>query len=92
MADECARLQRNFENSKQLGQQLIQYLSAISFLMLVCLHRLLSTTFGLAILLVATLATVGNFPSVENSTMSSFVAMTKRRMKPVSRSMSASSG
>ena len=29
-------------------------------------------TFGLAILLVATLATVENFPSVENSTMSSF--------------------
>ena len=50
------------------------------------------TTFGLAILLVATLATVENFPSVENFTMSSVVTMTKKRMKSVSRSTSAISG
>ena len=62
------------------------------------MNRLLSsltispTTFGLAILLVATLATAENFPSVENYTMSSFVTMTKKRMKSVSTSTSASSG
>ena len=55
------------------------------------MNRLLSsltisrTTFGLAILLVAILATVENFPSVENSTKSSFVTMTRE-------STSASSG
>ena len=61
------------------------------------MNRLLSsltmspTTFGLAILLVATLATVENLPSVENSTMPSFVTKTKKRMKSVSRCASASS-
>ena len=42
------------------------------------------TSFGLATLLVATLATVENFHSVEKSTMSGFVTMTKKRMKSVS--------
>ena len=85
---------KKFENSQQLGQQLKQCSSAISQFpdASVNMNRLLSsltispTTFGLAILLVATLA------NVENSTMSSFVTMTKKRMKSVSRSTSASSG
>ena len=89
---------KKFENSGQLGHQLKnirphQFPDAV-----VHMNRLLSslnispTTLGLAILLVATLATVENFPSVENSTMSSCVTMTKKRMKLVSRSTSASSG
>ena len=38
------------------------------------------TSFGLATL-VATLATVEKFPSVESSTMSSFLSMSKMNMK-----------
>ena len=38
------------------------------------------TTFDLAILLVPTLATVENLPSVESSTMLSFLSMSKMKM------------
>ena len=85
------------ENSGRLGQQLKQN-SVPVFWNQLNMNRMLSslaispTTCGLATLLLATLATVGNLPSVENSTMSNFATMTKKRMKSVSRSMFASSG
>ena len=39
------------------------------------------TTFGLAILLVATLASVETFPSVESSIMPSLLSMSKMKIK-----------
>ena len=94
MADECARLQRKMRTQATVETVFArnQFPDAR-----MNMHRLFSsltispTTFGLAIFLLATLATVENFPNCLEFHHVEIV-MTKKRMKSVLRSASANSG
>ena len=90
MVEDCARLQRKMRELRSTLTTVETIFARNQFPgagmitnLLLSVLTIYPTTFGLAILLVATLATVEDFPSVENATMSSFVTMTKKMLKKI---------
>ena len=90
MVEDCARMQRKMRELRSTLTTVETIFARNQFPgagmitnLLLSVLTIYPTTFGLAILLDATLATVEDFPSVENATMSSFVTMTKKMLKKI---------